>query len=125
MDLPLATYAPNANGTPRQYGPFRLDKLTEADTKELRLTFTIEPDWPNDTSVHLFRLRAEWDTGDAAEWIVHGGLKNRDGTPATTITLVMSVPLEGSERKRAKITRGDVTIFVLHPFSTAVSVESA
>lgn len=124
MQIAAALYEPNPDGTPRQYGPFQLNQFTNANTDALAITASVEPDWPNDTGIHLFRVRAEWDTGDAAEWIVHGGLRNRDGTPATSITLRVEVPREGNQSRKAGVAAGNVTMWALHPFTTAFTIEA-
>src|SRR3712207_6425340 len=79
---------------PGVYGPYGIDRITNANTGALEWSATVEGDWPMDSTVQVMRVTLMWDTGAGARWTYNGGLLNRDGTPRTLITERVYVPRE-------------------------------
>lgn len=93
------------------YGPFSVDGLTKADTGRLKFTATVEG-WP-DVPLAL-ELRMRWSTGDGADFTWAGNLFNRDGTPATSVTANVDVPMIAGPTgpTRMEVASGTATLIV-------------
>jgi hypothetical protein len=128
FSAPSTEYVPNPGGSPRDYGPLVVDRFTRDDTSALVWTATVEG-WPDDPTQHLFTVRCEWSDGSYAEWPVHGGRRNRDGTPATLISERVNVPEVGGDGplagRKADVVSGSMTLRVYAPFRTAFTLAAA
>jgi hypothetical protein len=121
FSVPLTTYEPNLDGSPRVLPDMSLDEITRNNTDCIDFQATVRPDWAPDTL--LFELQVFWSDGSASGWQVSGGLLKLDGTPETVWTARTYVPREGTGGK-ASVASGIVRITIHAPFSSAFEAEA-
>ncbi len=119
-------YGPNADGSPKLWGPYSVDSFTKADTSGLRWTATVEG-WPADAALLLFSVRLQWSDGTWMAWSIYGGRLNPDGTPMTTISNKVDVPRisdgNGGTQK-AEVASGTLSLTSYHAVQTAISLSA-
>ncbi len=116
---PEADYVPNADGTPRTYGPFPVDSFTNANTSALRWAATVVG-WPTDRTLLLFKVTLRWSNGDNATWPVYGGPVDRQGNAYTSVGGSIGVPVGNGNA----VSTGDISVVAHAPFRTSFSLEA-
>lgn len=105
------------------YGPFSVNGFTEADTKALRWTMSVEG-WPTDRSLKLMTVLMKWDNGAYQLTDIYGGQTDMRGTPLTQVSGQLSLPMEADANGNpvsAAAAAGTISIQVYVPVQTAVT----
>jgi len=108
--VPFANYAPNANGTPRAYGPFAVDSMTRDDTDYLLLTITPDGPWP--TANPLVTGAMTWSDGSGSGFELISPVRNRFGEIMPSFTRSFKVRRIGNENVKSPVISGSLSFLV-------------
>lgn len=120
---------PSVSVRPRLYQPgtytVSVDRVAKADTEWLLLEIDLGEDWPADPAVEVGTAALRWDTGGGGGWVLTGGWRNQDGTPAARIVLRTAVPREGEDVRKRDVGNGEAVFTVLRPVTVGLTIRSA
>lgn len=119
FDQPARNYTPNADGSPREFGPFSVDSLTENDTDFLLLTITPDGAWP--TASPLVTGSVLWSDGSGSGFELNAPHRDRAGNVLPAYTHRFDVR-RLSGRRKSVIASGTISLIVHAACRVAVSL---
>lgn len=108
--VPFANYAPNANGTPRAFGPFAVDGFTRDDTDYMLLTITPDGPWP--TAVPLVTGEMVWGDGSAQGFTLNAPFRSRMGEIMPSFVQRFPVRRTGNDNVKSPVVSGELSFLV-------------